>query len=267
MKNIIFYFTGTGNSLDIAQNLAKEIGDTELVPVTDKLQAAGSMNFERIGFVFPVHYYSVPAIVERFIKKMSFEKAQYVFGVAIYGGLHGAVMGHLRTIISSQGGILSGEFGIQMPGSNITSFNALPIFLQKNIINRSKRKTQIIVDTVLSKISTKKIKPEFFSKLDKEKASNERNEISEKAKYFNSNEKCTKCGICQKICPVDNINIIDGKPLWANKCELCLACIQWCLQQAINYGDKTKKRKRYQNPHIKIVNMLKKTNTQISSRD
>ena len=227
MENIIFYFTGTGNSLDIARNLAHGIGDTEVVPITDKLQVNSPQDFERIGFVFPVYHYHIPVIVERFIKSIHLEKTKYVFGVANYGGFHGTSMEQLRNIIASQGGALSGEFVIRMPGNAIVYYCAIPEFLQKKVLNGSKIKIQSIVDTVLSKTSTKNIKPEFISKLREKRVLNVTEEFFAKVKSFYSNENCNHCGICQKICPVDNITIIDEKPRWDNKCELCMACIQW----------------------------------------
>lgn len=33
MKSTIYYFSGTGNSLIIARNLNKKLGDSELVPI------------------------------------------------------------------------------------------------------------------------------------------------------------------------------------------------------------------------------------------
>ena len=70
------------------------------------------------------------------------------------------------------------------------------------------------------------------------------------------NGKCTGCAICQKICPVDNIKIENKQPIWGKQCEQCMACIQWCPTQAIEYSDKTRKRKRYHNPEIKISDMI-----------
>ena len=69
---------------------------------------------------------------------------------------------------------------------------------------------------------------------------------------FTVNNKCISCGLCVKRCPVNNITINEGKPVWNHKCELCLACIQSCSSEAINYAGKTEKRKRYLNPNVKL---------------
>jgi MinD superfamily P-loop ATPase len=76
-------------------------------------------------------------------------------------------------------------------------------------------------------------------------------------KRFRADEKCSRCGICQKVCPVNNIEMIDGKPAWKGHCEQCLACLQWCPEQAIQYGKNTTGRKRYHHPEVKISDLIK----------
>lgn len=38
MDNIIFYFTGTGNRLMVAQDIADKIGDTKLMSIADAVK-------------------------------------------------------------------------------------------------------------------------------------------------------------------------------------------------------------------------------------
>jgi len=80
--------------------------------------------------------------------------------------------------------------------------------------------------------------------------------IGNMARDFFTNGKCISCKICEKICPVDNIKMIDGKPSWNWHCEFCMACIQWCPAKAIECGSKTSKRKQYRHPNIKIADMI-----------
>ena len=75
-------------------------------------------------------------------------------------------------------------------------------------------------------------------------------------KSFWADNKCDHCGICKRVCPADNIEIKEGKPVWNHKCEQCLACIQWCPKQAIQYGKKTQERERCTNPFVSLKEFI-----------
>jgi len=70
--------------------------------------------------------------------------------------------------------------------------------------------------------------------------------------------KCTGCKLCEKICPMHNIIMVDNRPQFGGNCERCLACIQWCPMKAIEYKELTQKRKRYTNPNIKASDLFRK---------
>ncbi len=75
-------------------------------------------------------------------------------------------------------------------------------------------------------------------------------------KSFLIDEKCTSCGICEKICPAQNILTINGKPIWQHHCEQCFACLHWCPQKAIQYGKHTAGRTRYHHPDVTMKEII-----------
>ena len=66
-----------------------------------------------------------------------------------------------------------------------------------------------------------------------------------KADEFKSDDKCTGCGKCAKNCPMNNIKLNDGKPIWDKNCTHCMACICYCPVEAIEYGKKSVGKPRY----------------------
>ena len=56
------------------------------------------------------------------------------------------------------------------------------------------------------------------------------------AKKFYATDRCTSCGMCERICPLKNIDIKEGKPVWKDRCTHCMACICRCPAEAIEYG-------------------------------
>ena len=82
-KRIILYFTGTGNCLYIARQLANE--HTELLSIPQMVKR-GKYDFEadEIGIVYPIYGHMPPYMVRQFIQKAKL-KAEYKFAVLTYG--------------------------------------------------------------------------------------------------------------------------------------------------------------------------------------
>jgi MinD superfamily P-loop ATPase len=69
-------------------------------------------------------------------------------------------------------------------------------------------------------------------------------------------EKCISCGTCAKVCPVNNIKIIDEKPQFQHRCEMCFACDEWCPSTAIHHWGRSEGVK-YHHPEVKTSDMIK----------
>ena len=88
---VIYYFSGTGNSLSVAKDIADILPNTDLVRIDlTKLQKRVSIeSYEQIGIVFPVYSYHIPKLVVEFLKTLQFNTNQYVFGIATCGAVAG----------------------------------------------------------------------------------------------------------------------------------------------------------------------------------
>ncbi len=74
---------------------------------------------------------------------------------------------------------------------------------------------------------------------------------------FHTDARCNGCAICARICPVDNIRMLDGRPAWQHRCEQCFACLQWRPQEAIQFGEHTAGRRRYHHPEVRVGDMAR----------
>ena len=121
MKTIIYYFSGTGNSLKIAKDLAEKLDDCELVPIAkvwqkDRIVATS----EKVGFIFPLYYWGLPRIVYNFIEKIDLDKANYIFAVVTRDGdMDGVPLIQIQKILTEKSKTFSSGFFVPMPNNNI----------------------------------------------------------------------------------------------------------------------------------------------------
>gem|GEM_PF-2304314 len=69
-KTTIFYFSGTGNSLWIARDLARQLGNTEIFSMVDWDINQHNIDSQVIGLIFPVHMWGVPKRVLDFLDRL-----------------------------------------------------------------------------------------------------------------------------------------------------------------------------------------------------
>jgi flavodoxin len=124
MKTVLYYFSGTGNSLVVAQDLAKELGDTSVIPIARAMNDGGAAPADKVGLVFPVYMWGLPLIVASFIGKMKIDPQAYYFAVTTYGGFPGATLGQADRLFRERGATLSAGFGIKMPGNYTPMYGA-----------------------------------------------------------------------------------------------------------------------------------------------
>ena len=257
-KKTIFYFSGTGNSLQVSKDIALQLQNTEILSIP-KIINNNEIEIvsECIGIVFPVYMFGLPLIVDDFIKKLKINKSTYVFAVSTCAGTSGNSLKQINDLMKIKDTKLNAGFVLKMPGNNIVMYGANSEQNQINAFKKEKIKVQQIIDIVKEKkdyqyeksniVMSNVIAPLIYPKI---------KEIRTKDRYFWTKENCTGCGVCQKICSVKNIDIANSKPRWKNNCEQCMACIQYCPNEAIEYGKRTIGRKRYRNPYISLRELI-----------
>ncbi|TFG01422.1 MAG: 4Fe-4S ferredoxin [Promethearchaeota archaeon] len=252
----IYYFSGTGNSLYIAKKLAENLDDCELIPVAKAWKEDDlTSKSEKIGLVFPLYYYGLPAIVYDFLDKFDLNSTEYIYAIVTSGaGGSGAALSQVKKLLKKQSKTLNAGFSIKMPANYIPLYDVPSEEKRLNTFEKSEEKLDKCLEII--KAEENKIKREPAKLIGKVANLYFRKKVNRKDKKLFADEKCNSCEICEKICPVNNINMVDGKPQWQHHCQLCLACLHFCPQEAIQYGKRTSKRRRYHHPQIKINEII-----------
>lgn len=257
MNTVIYYFTGTGNSLAVARKIAEDTG-AELIGIPAALKAPQKIAKDStIGIIYPLYAGGLPQIVVRFLKSISLADAGYVFFVATEGGRMGAPSAQVKRLSSAAGHAADASWWIQMPDNYIPLSAPPEIPEQKKMYDAAQTKAALIAESVRNR--EKYLESMSFSgKLMGLAYGPFIKALPKSDEKFCISPRCSECGICVSVCPADNIRIGNhGKHVWHHQCEGCLACLHFCPEEAINVGRKTALRPRYRHPTASVADMKK----------
>lgn len=254
-ETIIFCFSGTGNSLRVALKLKEKITHCKICSISKAFnEKAFEINASKIGFVFPVYFFDIPRIVEKFIKSLKILGTPYIFAIVTCGGNAGQSLKKVNKLLHTQQKTLNAAFKVVFPGNAIVMFNETPSQEKiPGIIENSELAIEKIIDCIDQNQSSS------FTP-DKNTISNRIMSWSGKLFLYHlindrtfkvDEDKCIQCKTCVSVCPVNNIKIINEKVSWGHHCECCAACIHWCPSGAIQ-NMKTRGIPRYHHPAITI---------------
>ncbi|MFX1260336.1 MAG: EFR1 family ferrodoxin, partial [Promethearchaeota archaeon] len=252
--NRIFYFSGTGNSLKVSIELAQRLKNTLIRSIPKVINGEIKYPIETAGIVFPVYFNALPPIVADFIKVLDLTQINYLYAVATYHRVLGATFDIINDILEEKGKYLNASFALLMPGNYIPLYEPSSREAQKERLKNAKQKVSEISKTIENRKDIKNSSTNIKGMRILQKGNYRK--IPKMDRKFWVKENCNNCGICEQICPVQNIKIINNKPRWHQKCQQCTACLNWCPQEAIQYGKTTEGRARYHNPEITLKNFL-----------
>jgi formate hydrogenlyase subunit 6/NADH:ubiquinone oxidoreductase subunit I len=247
MANLVFYFSGTGNSLKVAKALSQELGNAEIVSMAKPYNL--TKQCETIGFVYPTYFGGLPKVVYEFVTRLNIEdnKNAYFYSIATCGGFTLNCLPQLDELLKKHGVKLNYGGKIKMFANDVLMYD-MSTKIDK-ITKNSDKKLVPILRSIKNR-ETNKIKKSILYR-------DSYKDVSNFVRDYNVNENCISCGICREVCPMRNIEMANNKPQFGNNCEACLACIQYCPQKAINYRNATQNRRRYTNPEIDYKELAK----------
>ncbi|MBN1581497.1 MAG: EFR1 family ferrodoxin [Anaerolineae bacterium] len=280
MNTELFVFSGTGNSLHVAQELQKRLPDTRLRPIVSLLDA-GRANAGRIataadavGFIFPQYASTMPNVVRTVVQRLDLGSAGYLFAIATRGRTDCFAFHELDALLEKQGRRLDAFFVLTMPsGSAPLSKNfagqiapdrvaglesamlARLDTIQKVIVDRQAHRDEDIRSSDPAPLFLVPLLPLLrwmtpaLIRLGKR---------VESRFDFYVDDTCTGCGTCEQVCLANRIRLVDRKPQWPQDatCYGCFACLNYCPLQAIQINSTwylrsyTDQNGRYHHPQV-----------------
>ena len=260
MKTVLYYFSGTGNTLMLARLLAKEFENTEIINIVSCNDSTPAPEADAIGILFPVYALGLPKIMYNFVKNnLQITDNTYVFSVTNYGGTGGpTALCQLKALFKNKGIKMNAGFGVAMP-SNYIPFGGAVSHKKQN--KRFLKAAEKIIK--IAKIIKKRPEHYFYKKnriplfIAKIFYAIFMKKGKKDVKKNYANDNCILCKNCINLCPTQNIEFIEEQPSWGDKCEHCMACLQWCPAVAIHRKGVPEARHRYQNPGIEAEDLIR----------
>jgi ferredoxin len=258
LKTIIYYFTGTGNSLAAAKSICMHLGDGELVPIAALAGTSGEIRpaADRVGIVCPVYDLGLPSIVAEFVRRLDLTRTGYSFAVLTMGGFGVSALHQLdKLIFEHNNRHLDAAFVVRMVGNFVPLYDPAKGKKREKLLADADRCFTEIAASIDKGLTVRPDIALLSALLKRFAYDGFIRELHDADRNFIADEKCTACGTCAAVCPVKNIDMVDKKPVWKHHCELCCACLHFCPVEAIQYGPKTAKRGRYRHPALKLADM------------
>ena len=271
MKKVIYCFSGTGNSLNAARIIAKEMGGATIVSVKKGAKSDLAADADVVGFVCPVYEWDIPETLKDFAENLAVNPKAYTFLVATYVAIHGRCFETMDAILREKGTRLHYGKPLRCVASQCIAYEPFPS--PKLMVPYSDRCARKIGRQITERKTNEYPKMSPITRARYDKAMMPFLNIQhEYDKGFYTSDACVGCGLCEKICPCKNITMQGKNPQWNHSCIGCNACVVYCPKKAVQYKTPEayakldniitrrmglpEKRTRYHNPHVTAKDLI-----------
>jgi len=248
--DMIFYFSGCGNSRFVAESLARELDET-LVFIPDA-ERAGEYQYtlsegEAVGFVFPIYSWRPPHLVSEFVAKLRFSgPVPYTWTVATCGDNVGMSEKVFRNELKTIGLTLNAAFSIVMPNTyiNMSIMKLDTKRVAERKVAKARKRLPEVAGAIKSRQDVTGMKRGLFPRFKTNVIGKNFYRWVSDEPFFTTDD-CISCGHCAEVCPLHNISMDNGRPRWNGNCTNCDACYHHCPKNAIQFGKASRGKGQY----------------------
>lgn len=244
---MILYFSGTGNSQHAALQIAEKTAD-QAISINHFVKSGEKavIRSERpLVFVAPTYCWRLPRLVEQWIMETEFEGSRDAYFILTCGADCGNAAVYAKRLCARKGLRFCGLAPVVMPENYLALFPTPGEAECRAIIERAKPVLADLAETIRAgkhfskpsvtiggRLESGPLNPLFYAFFVRDKG-------------FTVSDACVSCGKCAVRCPMNNIEMKGGKPVWNGNCTHCMACIGGCPAKAIEYKSRSKGQHRH----------------------
>ena len=237
---MVLYFSATGNTEFIALEIAKRLND-ECINLLGRFKTGDqSIIHSEKPFIIcaPVYVCEMPRFMAKFLKEQRFSGSKDVYFIFTSGGYCGISGILAKSIFKKKKMSYHGHAEFKMPRNYVIN-DSYPMLekeeVEARILSSYHQITQVTDDIQKgNKLTARHVY--LFETLITVPFNPIWCKIKLRAKDFYAKENCIGCGKCEKLCPLNNIQLENKMPVWNDHCTHCMACIGNCPVKAIQYG-------------------------------
>lgn len=247
---MILYFSGTGNSAYVAKKIGQKIGDT----VADLFEKIRTNDFSKLQsdrpwiIVAPTYAWRIPHILQEWLKNTELQGNKDLYFVLTCGGSIGNAGSYLKQLAGEKNMNYCGCLPLVMPENYIAMFSTPTKEEALNIIAQEESEIAKAAVLIQKGESFQKRNPTMKDKMSSGIVNKLFYPLFVHARKFYATDRCISCGKCAVVCPLNNIKMRSDQPEWGTECTHCMACINHCPTEAIEYGKHSKGLPRYTCP-------------------
>lgn len=247
---MILYFSGTGNSEYAAKRIGRETGD-RVINLFDKIKNGDfSEMHSEIPWVIvtPTYAWRIPHIVRDWLKNTALSGSRDIYFVMTCGGNIANAGEYLKKLCAEKNMNYRGCAEIVMPENYIAMFSTMTAEAASKFIDKAESAIDSAALCIKNGENLPAAKISLMDKIYSGIVNDAFYPMFVHAKKFYATDACVSCGKCADVCPLGNLSLENGKPKWGDKCTHCMACINRCPKEAIEYGKHSKGQPRYTCP-------------------